>query len=341
MIKKSGQDYNYGIALLKMLMCFEVVLIHFWIMPATNYLVPFSMMKEFAVPVFMFLSFYFVENSFLIKDHSKTKKRIWRVVFPQIGWSILYWLFFYVTQTHSCLKITFNDLLWQLLTGHSPKLNPTMWFQIVLIFLTLLFVLTFQFLSRLKGLLFIIVITLLSLFIQYSGLNLKFFDSLRFELKYPLGRISEMIPYASIGFFVAYYDVYNRLKKNRLLFIFLFGLAILLLFKYRFIIPSSSGFGYSHNNNLLHVFFIIGFAYLLPFDWISDKIKLIIQYITKFTLGIYCIHRLIAFVVNKTLYMYEININNFTLCIIIYIISFSTSFIIYKLSPRYFKQLVE
>lgn len=341
MLEKKENNFNYGIAILKMLMCFEVVLIHFWIKPPSSILIPFSMLKEFAVPVFMFLSFYFTEKSFLINDCSKTKKRIWRVVFPQIGWAVLYCSVFIILQNKSSSGITICDFFWQMLTGHSPRINPSMWFQTVLIFLTLLFILTFRFLNKKEGGLLLIVITLLSLWFQYSGLNKMLFGSLRYELKYPLGRLFEMIPYATLGFFVAFYDVYNRLKEKRVLFLVLFGFTILFLFKYRFIIPSSPGFGYSHNNIIFHVFFIVGFAYLLPLERCSDKTKLIIKFVTRFTLGIYCIHRLTAYVLNIELTMLKIEVDDFLLCIIIYMISFCTSLIICKISPKYFKQLVD
>lgn len=51
---KRTHSYNYGLALIKMLMCFEVVLIHFWNEYVPLFLVPFDMLKGVAVPAFMF-----------------------------------------------------------------------------------------------------------------------------------------------------------------------------------------------------------------------------------------------------------------------------------------------
>ena len=55
-VSKRNDRINYGIALLKMLMCFEVILIHFWVGPVTYTLIPFSKLVGLAVPTFMFLS---------------------------------------------------------------------------------------------------------------------------------------------------------------------------------------------------------------------------------------------------------------------------------------------
>lgn len=69
--------------------------------------------------------------------------------------------------------------------GHSPQLNATMWYQVDLIYLTLLFlavILIFQ--KNYETVL--MILGFLALAAQYSGINL-IFDNLRFELKYPLG----------------------------------------------------------------------------------------------------------------------------------------------------------
>ena len=334
-------NYNYGIALLKMLMCFEVILIHFWSEPSSILLTPFRILEEYAVPTFMFLSFYFSKNTFLTNDFSKAKKRFWKIIYPQIGWTVLYSIILISFQIRINLGISFYDFLWQLFTGHSPKINPSMWFQSVLITLTFIFTLLFKYLNKKRSMSLILFLTFASILIQHSGLNYKIFGSLRYELKYPLGRICEMIPYASTGFIIAYFDIYNRIKKKNTLVLTLFGFAILILLKNRYALPSAPGFNYSHTSNLILVFFLAGFAYLLPLEQISDKIKIIIHFITRFTLGIYCMHRLVAFVLSGGAQLLNLEVNSFILCLTIYLISFSTSLIICKISPRLFKPLVE
>ena len=53
------KEYNQGIALLRMLMCFEVILCHCWYLQDTSVLfTPLVVLMNYAVPVFMFVSFF-------------------------------------------------------------------------------------------------------------------------------------------------------------------------------------------------------------------------------------------------------------------------------------------
>ena len=334
----SDKQYNYGIALLRMLMCFEVVLIHGWADKGNSViLAPLSLLKEAAIPVFMFLSFYLTEKLFFIADSNKKWKRIWRLVYPQIGWALFYWIAAIVILR----EFSISNLLWQIFTGHSPKLNPTMWYQSVLIVLTLSFFIVFRFFRNKAGLILIWTLALLSLVLQYAGYNFLLFDPLRFELKYPLGRLIEMIPYATLGFTIAYYDFFNKLAKDRIKFLILFGVAsVILLVSNRFI-PAAPGFGYSRASNLLLSFFLVGFACLLPFDGIPQKIRKAIRFVSSFTLGIYCVHRLFFAFFEKLSDSTGFVINTFGLCIIVYAISFWGSFLLSKISKKYLKPMVE
>lgn len=68
------REFNYGIALLRTLMCFEVVLCHFWTTDVPKVLMPFSVLRGLAVPVFMFLSFFFNRTYFLRIQQKQSKK---------------------------------------------------------------------------------------------------------------------------------------------------------------------------------------------------------------------------------------------------------------------------
>lgn len=334
-------NYNYGLALFRMLMCFEVILMHYCMKSNLKIFHFFDMLKELAVPTFMFLSFYLTEKIFVNYENIKIKKRLWRVIYPQIGWTIIYWIITLLLQVKADWGISFADLLWQLFTGHSAKLNPAMWFQVVLIILTLFFSIVFKYMSIKKGILILSILTLFSFWFQYTGLNYDLFTTLRYELKYPIGRFFETIPYASLGFFCAYFNIYEKIKKISPYHIVLFGIiSLIVLFGVK-IIPSAPGFGYSNNNNLFLVFFMVGFVYFFPFGKIPFKIRLMIKFITKYTLGIYCMHNLIGLFLNLILPRIGVKVDNFIICIFIYVIAFYTSFIMCKLSPKFLKQLVE
>ena len=334
------REFNYGIALLRTLMCFEVVLCHFWTTDVPKVLMPFSVLRGLAVPVFMFLSFFLTEHTFLEYNKNKAKKRIWRVIYPQIGWALIYWLGYTIAQfIFKDIDVKFSDLWWQMFTGHSPRLNASMWFQTVLIVLTAIYIFIFKFFIPKKGILITYVMMFVAFVIQYSGINFKLFDSLRYELKYPLGRFCEMIPYATVGFSCAYYNAFEKAKKTRLFSTIMFGLASVFLLEYSFI-NSALGFGYSTNNCLLLGFFVIGFAYLIPLEKLPQKVKNILKFLTQYTLGIYCMHRIIADFLKLIFSKLDISIDSFLLCIITYICGFFVSFLMYKIPTKFFKQLV-
>lgn len=76
---------NVGLNLLRMFMCFEVVLCHFWRDDTySSLLKPFMTIRTYAVPVFMCMSFYLTKKVILSKNVGDIKKRLWRIVWPQV-----------------------------------------------------------------------------------------------------------------------------------------------------------------------------------------------------------------------------------------------------------------
>ena len=339
-VQNENENYNYGLALLRTLMCFEVVLCHLWTDYVPRFLMPFSLLRNLAVPVFMFLSFFLTEKTFFENNKIKKRKRIWRVIYPQIGWAIIYWLGYAIVQIKFDFGVRISDLLWQIFTGNSPKLNRSMWFQTVLIALTIIYILIFTFCNPQKGILITYLMLFAAFVLQYSGINFKLFNSLRYELRYPFGRFCEMIPYATLGFSCAYYDVLKRFKERRFASLTMCGLASILLFKYTIVTPAE-GFGYSNNNCILLGFSVTAFAYLVPFEKLHQPAKNSIKSLTKYTLGIYCMHRLVAKVLTLLFSKSGVQVDSFILCIITYTASFLISFLMYRFPLKCFRQLVE
>lgn len=82
MISDEHKEFNYGIALLKSLMCFEVVLSHCWANDNPSlFLLPFLRLKRLAVPVFMFLSFYLNQNKLSKNESEEIKKKIFKTCY--------------------------------------------------------------------------------------------------------------------------------------------------------------------------------------------------------------------------------------------------------------------
>ena len=338
------KERNYGLALLKMFMAFEVVLCHCWNIACGNlpiYQKIFAGLEGIAVPVFMFLSFYFLERTFLNCTSENIKKRLFRVSYPQFGWAFIY---FFV---YGSLKFLFNkfqtlkisDLFLQILFGHT--INTSMWFQFVLIVLTVIFFLVFYFWKEKNGILIIHILLLVSFLIQYTGLNSYAFSNLPSSLKYPLGRFFPMVPYAVIGFDFAYFSIFEKMKENRIYWLILFFLSTIFLLKFKIINEAPGDGFYSSNNAILTALCISGFAYLLPFEKINEKCLRLIEFISKYTLGIYCMHRLVNKFACQIFVHMGFEESSFLGCILVYIICFMISLLVSKIPSKFAKTLVE
>lgn len=89
---KNDKDYNYGLALLRIFMCFEVILCHFY-SGGSKYLFLFDVLKNYAVPVFMMMSFLLTEKMFLAQNVDSYKQRIYRLTVPLLGWGVYIYCF--------------------------------------------------------------------------------------------------------------------------------------------------------------------------------------------------------------------------------------------------------
>ena len=329
----SFKKTDISMALLRMLMCFGVLLAHCWNKKGYDsiFFLPFKEIQVLAAPIFMFLSFYFSYRVFLSRDQGRFLSRMKRLLIPQIGWTLIYWALFQFIE-----KVTFSELLWQLFTGHSTVLNATMWFQIELILITILFYLIFSALDNRKAISLLCMIMILSFLMQFSGFNLLLFDDLRFELKYPLGRFSEMLPYAITGFFFGYYDVMKKLKEHRLI-IAIISLLLLPL-PYLIDFPVSKGFGYSGTTIFYLSILMTLFVEMLPFDLLHPTIKKAAILISSYTPGIYCCHRLVFTFLSH--FFPAFAFSSFAGCIFLYLICYMICLMIFQVPNRYIKMLV-
>ena len=345
-INVKDDSYNYGLSLLRSLICFGVILLHFR-GGGGRFLAPFSYVARISVPCFMFLSFFLVEKHIIVWDVDFVKKRMWRIVYPWIVWAFIYWCTLKTLEVLFCInyQIRFSDLFWQLFTGHSSKLNSAMWFQFDLAVLTVLYLCLFRLSKRV-----ILTCTLfgIALGMQYSGINSWLFGGLRYELKYPLGRLCEMIPYASLGLISAYFGIYQipqrvcrRLPKlSRFLLILIMSICVTFLMTHS-VIKAAPGFMYSVNNNIPIVLLVVGVAYLLPVKALHENFLHSIKFATRYTLGIYCMHILVGKVLGLLFLRCGVDVNKFMFCIMIYGVCFGISFLLSHISKTFLGALVE
>lgn len=325
-----NRKINYGFALLRMLMAFEVILAHFcnWEEYSPIIVWPFRQLVSLAVSCFVIMSFYLLADSYKKRDKNIFIKRLKRLFIPQVGWAFVYFFVYLLLNFffNANIDIGLKDLFWQLLTGHSMNLNPTLWYQFDTIIVTILFYLIFKYADDDKAFKTLLGLMIFCYFLQYSGINRALFGNLPFELKKPLGRIAEVIPFAVIGFTLKHLNIMEKLKAHR--FIVMFACIVLFLFGFYIPWPEVKNFDYGGLAKPYLSLCIVIFAYLVPLEYSSDPIKKVILRITDYTMGIYCCHRLVYTILLKAVKLDFAH--SFEKCILIYIISYLLCMILDK-----------
>ena len=258
-------------------------------------------------------------------------------------------LFFCIFCDRKDIKHKFDarktDLLWQLFLGHS--INQTAWYQIVLIWLTIIFVAIFHSTTRKRGEVIIGCLGIWALVFQYTGINGTLFEQIRWMegfhseyIVYPIGRFMEMVPYAVVGTYICQYGILRWIMKYRnKTLLGVSGLFILINCR-TFVDPE--GYGYSGIYKLISSILIFAFFYCMPFDILPQILQNIVKKISKYTLGIYYIHRMIGTIIyNSRLYGYfNMQAGSMHDCIVIFLISFFMVYAIYKLPIKWVKASV-
>lgn len=349
-MKTKEVEYNIGLALLRILLSFTVVLNHFFDINSVSYNIDFfnklcfllKIIGTVAVPVFFIMSFYFTEKVITNYDKDTVTKRLKRLIIPQLFWTIIYFVIlkvmaFFTSNVHSP---SIQDFLYQLLFGHSKYINASMWYQVDLIIITYVYVLLYKYLKNKKGTICICIISIFAIALQYTGINYTIFKDLVVELKYPLGRLLEVIPYATIGILLAKFNI-NKYANKKIIHTILPILSIIIfcfLCKYEAKI-NVMGFYYQGLLILTKSVTLFITFYFLPIGNVAEKVKKIIIYLSQYTLGVYCIHKLIGLILEQFIN----NKLNGTMeyCIIIFILSYIVIWIISFIPLKIIKKSVK
>ena len=315
---------NLGIELLRMILCFRIVLLHYY--SSKNIYIINLKKNRFQVPCFFLISFYFIYPTISERIHEKFRQRLERllipyIVHPLINWIINNIMFLIIRFNRYKRFLTLNDLLTQIIIGRGIYGVAVLWFHFNLIILTLLFFITSCILK--SYFLFVLqIIALISYELQYSGINYLYFKQYTENIWMSIGNINETIPIAITGFSLAANNILQKLIKKRntnLFYIFLF-LYILSKYKIFFIVKGFSSPGIKH---IFFSSFLFFFFSLIPLEKMNLKIVSFIKNITKYTQGIYCLHFLIQYYMKLK---FDKN-GSFFGCIFLYILSYFFSLI--------------
>lgn len=151
-----------------------------------------------------------------------------------------------------------------------------------------------------------------------------------------------MIPYFSLGIFIGHTQIYSFLKKNwEIPSLFSF---VGLLFFLNFDVFFSSGIGsfaYAGFKLFVLTFLIVTLFYIFPFEKLPQSIKECISKISKFSLGIYCVHWGVGQVGNQIKGSSNFTVSSKFYVLLIYLISLLISFLISSIPFKFCKGLVE
>ncbi len=293
-------DKNTGISLLRIFMCFEVVLDHFWQGGGQTLLDKFfSLCGVLAVPCFMFLSFYLTAGLFKERNETALKKRMGRLLFPLVFWTLAYYIILSVCNESF---LDWKHIFYSILFGSSNILAPQLWFistQILMV--CLLFILSSLAENSKNIQIAYIVIIIMSFVFQYTGMNYYLFGSAVYESKWTLGRFVEVLPVAATGFLYAVNE--QKIRYKGIIFLCLAGLVFATKG-----LAHSEGFLYSGLDIYFRALLICFLFINLPqikCRWLAG----IINYIAQYTMGVYCLHFLVGRYMWQVLELFHIGIN--------------------------------
>lgn len=279
-------------------MCFEVVMCHFdlGVTSVKSYDI-LRISKEFAVPCFMFISFYYFAK-FDFNDLDNIKSRMLRLIVPYISWSIIYFLVYIWTSNDSIINVLLKLVL-QISFGHT--LNRAMWFQVDLIAITALYIWgKRKWNINLKKL--SIIGLVIAYAMQYTGINYEIFLKLPYSMSYTLGRIAEMFPFAAAGYLLGnknlLMDIKIKIKRERL---YLYGILGMIVggCVLRSCLLRGKGFGYNGGLDTLITVCLINIFFYCVSDVMPQILIPFVKRLSSYTMGIYFSHNLIGRILLK------------------------------------------
>ena len=343
--------YNIGLSFLRIWMCFEVVICHFkdWNgIQQENMIFPIGILYDFrdiAVPVFMLLAFSLTDMEKIAQNNRQIGRRMYRLLVPQLVWSVVYFVIYCLLDTIYGMDLIkgFSDFWWQLFLGHS--INPTTWYQIELILLTVFFTFVFRLAGKHWGIRIVIALGIYALYVQYTGINGTLFNNFVWAdsfdsgyVTYPVGRFMEMLPYAVVGILFCHFNLYKYLglyKKE----VIVFSISLMFIFLRCEVFVEPIGYGYSGLNKLALGILMVFLFYYLPFDMLPNILKNIIKEVSKYTLGIYFIHRMTGTIIYSSRLQEHLRMRPGSLydCIVIFGVSLAIIWVIYKIPFKWIK----
>ena len=239
------------------------------------------------------------------------------------------------------IEFSIKDLLWQLAFGCDEYLCAQLWYLFDLIVITVLFwgVFLYKKHTRKIG----VVLGILSIAVQYSGLNMAVFGWMPYEVRYSMGRLAEMIPFACGGLLIGGIGIAASLSRHRSYVITVVFMLLLFISHFDVFIPIE-GFSYQGLGMLSYSFLLFLLFVALPIDSLNNIIKSIVSFLSKYSLGVFCVHVGVGtlwYGLEKAVIPSLGMIGLFSKSVIIYLISVAASWMIGAVPLKWTSKLVE
>jgi len=296
-LERNASSHYRGLDLLRCLFCIVIVCVHFFPKKenASLLVTEYQKLYDLAVPVFMLISFFLLSVKLSVIK-GLLKKRCFRLLYPQLVWTVVFFLLYSTTNAFGISNIQLNSQIFflQLFLGHS--FYCPMWFVVDCAILTILFITLYRVSAKIFSKICFCVI-IISFALQYFDVHYILFGNLRYELCYPLGRLIEMAPYAFAGYLLSHVSLK---KSNSYLWGCLLFITLILIHynsELASVIPVRHTFGYSGLLLFIEVILIVVLSLSIPSFLKIKKENFVSRFIcniAKYSFGIYILHTFIG-----------------------------------------------
>lgn len=362
---KDISKVNIGWAFLRLLMCWEVVLVHAWdprMYPQNSQPLIFaSSFRPYAVPVFMLITFFLAARHFVANDSEWLKKRFYRLCLPFAFWSVLAFVTWRLLSPHfpafaidptdgafwkdGCMAgpvpVSFEYLVLQIL-GTTRTLGSQMWFQAVLVILTGFFAVFFRFVKPRFIVAGLVALFAIGFMMDYSGLNYWLFEGFRYEVKHPLGRIFSMMPYAAVGLIAGMasraFDGFSLCRRWYLFALGVVSAAFLMNFD---VFVEPKGFYYKGLKMLCVALSLVSALRFMPLEKLPFAVKRFLAWAAGYSMGVYFAHIYVGKLLEELVFP-NVGIlpRSFQGGCVVFLVSFAVCWLVSLMPNRHVRALV-
>lgn len=260
----------------------------------------------------MLMSFLLTERSLSRQGLTYIRRRLGRLLTPHVVWTLMPALIYVVL--YRCFHIqlanvrSLSTVGLQLLTG-GTTINNVMWYMVDMIALTCIAAALYSIVKSDTGRIYAIILLLIgAIYLQYSGRNYWMFYALSGEVRPAVGRLLEMMPYMCIGLLISRSGLLEKAKEHWLGVAIIAGIMYFISKRLMFFTsPMTSsemeeaivaGFAYEGLYKLYKAILLVVIFYVVPLNKLSKWIKAPILFLSDYSVGIYCMHRLVGRVLN-------------------------------------------